>query len=263
LEQISPLLRPEQSEFIEIPTEINCITNCQGSDQSALKNTKEYDSFYTPSNGEFYSARPYTQLNDKLKEFRLLRVHPRKTCWQHYETHPGWDAGQASGLNKNQEILACEIEKTSLTRVGDNYTTLSWTPQMLVCSNQPNNMPSRRETYQGVELLQRLLLKLLGGKDEDEKLRTIAPEPTATIEYISNDEDPSIRVTATAFQSSLASFITNPWWRRYVGPLQAGFVASLILTNQVLGIPRVSLCQLHLLHVRIYHDTMARAIPTR
>ena len=296
--------------FVETPTETNQHTPCNGQFQRAQKITEEHDSFYTPANGRFYLARPYTELNQRLKEFRLLRVHPRKACWQHYRTHPSWDASHASGVDKDQGLLACEIEKTSLTRVGDNYITLSycagdphktgmilvdgipfnafanlehainrlsihwtsthpdgeplllwadqisinqsdkdersqqvqimreiyrrssetyvclsvptiedclsWTPAILACSNRKGAMPSCREVHQGVILLQHLLLRLLGERGKVAKSCGTAPKPIAVDESVSCDGEPSVEVSITTFQTSLASFITNPWWRRYV-----------------------------------------------
>lgn len=86
----------------------------------------EFDSFCTPANQRFYSAKPYIELNQKLKELRLLRVFPKKPFRQHYDKRPTWDIGHASDLPKDQEVLACEIEKTSLARIGDNYLTISY-----------------------------------------------------------------------------------------------------------------------------------------
>ena len=310
LEHDSALAGYGHTGFVETPAETNQHTPRNGQFQRAQKITEKHDSFYTPANGRFYLARPYTQLNQRLKEFRLLRVHPRKACWQHYCTNPTWDASHASGVDRDQGLLACEIEKTSLTRVGDNYITLSycagdphktgmilvdgipfnafanlehainrlsihwtsthpdgeplllwadqisinqsdkdersqqvqimreiyrrssetyvclsvptiedclsWTPAILACSNRKGAMPSCREVHQGVILLQHLLLRLLGERGKIAKSCGTAPKPIAVDESVSCDGEPSVEVSITTFQTSLASFITNPWWRRYV-----------------------------------------------
>lgn len=309
LDQDSPLLGSGHLGDIKMPR-FHHHAQDQESFQPAQKSTEEHDSFYTPANGKFYLARPYTQLKSQLKEFRLLRVHPRQPLWQHYDTNTSWNTSHASKLDKNQEILACEIEKTSLMRVGDNYTTLSycagdphktaiilvdgipfnafanlehaidrlwahwtsthpreeplllwadqisinqsdkdersqqvqimrdiyrrssetyvclsvptikdclsWTPGILACSNLKDAMPLRREADQGVKLLQHLLLELLRGGNKGAKSRAIASEPTAVVDLVPNDEESLGGVSITTFQTSLASFITNSWWRRYV-----------------------------------------------
>jgi hypothetical protein len=92
----------------------------------------EFDSFCTPANQSFYSVKPYIELNQKLKELRLLRVFPKKPLRQHYDQRSNWNLSRASGLAKDQEVLACEIEKTSLARIGNNYVTISY------CAGDPN-----------------------------------------------------------------------------------------------------------------------------
>lgn len=86
----------------------------------------EFDNFYTPANERFYNARPYTALNRNLKEIRLLRVFPKKPLGQHYKAHPKWVRNNAGELDRSKAVIACEIEKTSLTRIGDNFITLSY-----------------------------------------------------------------------------------------------------------------------------------------
>jgi hypothetical protein len=117
---------PEPVETVEQLAEDDGFTEPKIPREYTAEKDTDYDNFYTPANESFYTAQPYTRLNQKLKEFRLLRVFPKRPYWQHYETRPNWDASHASRLDRNQCLIACEIEKTSLARIGDNYATLSY-----------------------------------------------------------------------------------------------------------------------------------------
>jgi hypothetical protein len=96
-----------------------------GRSASAEKSVK-FDNFYTPANEQFYNAKPYTKLNQELKEIRLLRVSPKRSLVQQYKLRPNWNISHAGNLAKGETLIACEIEKTSLTRIADNFVTLSY-----------------------------------------------------------------------------------------------------------------------------------------
>jgi len=119
-------LQPRIVEVSEKIAEANDFVKSNVTPAFAAEKATAYDNFCTPANKKFYAAKPYTKLNQALKEFRLLRVFPRRPCWQHYESRPSWDVHHANGLDRSQPLIACEIEKTSLSRIGDNYVTLSY-----------------------------------------------------------------------------------------------------------------------------------------
>jgi hypothetical protein len=103
-------------------------------EQKALATESEsYDNFYTPSNETFYKARPYTRLDRRRREIRLLRVFPKKPAFHHYKDNPQWNIDHIKNLEANQSILACRMENTALTRVDGNYSTLSY------CAGDPKN----------------------------------------------------------------------------------------------------------------------------
>lgn len=84
------------------------------------------DNFYTPENQDFYANGPYEKLERRYQEIRLLRVYPKRACSEHYKIHPQWNSACISKLDSACDVLACEMEETSLTRISDNYVTLSY-----------------------------------------------------------------------------------------------------------------------------------------
>jgi hypothetical protein len=118
---------PQSTEF----RSVDDITESSESFHSTVSSTftdknVKFDNFYTPANEQFYNAKPYTTLNQGLKEIRLLRVSPRKSVAQQYKMRPNWNFSHARDLAKGESLIACDIVKTSLTRIADNFVTLSY-----------------------------------------------------------------------------------------------------------------------------------------
>ncbi|KAI4949400.1 hypothetical protein J4E91_005139 [Alternaria rosae] len=157
--------------------------------------------------------------------------HAIDRLWAHWtSTHPReeplllWaDQISINQSDKDERSQQVQIMRDIYRRSSETYVCLSvptikdclsWTPGILACSNLKDAMPSRREADQGVKLLQHLLLELLRGRNKGAKSRAIASEPTAVVDLVPNDEESLGGVSITTFQTSLASFITNSWWRR-------------------------------------------------
>ncbi|KAJ8131369.1 hypothetical protein O1611_g2255 [Lasiodiplodia mahajangana] len=87
---------------------------------------EDYDRFYTPENRFFYSQSPYTALDPRRCEIRVVRMFPRKPLREHYENHPDWDRSYMKDLHAETQVLACQIEKTTLTSIAGEYSTISY-----------------------------------------------------------------------------------------------------------------------------------------
>jgi hypothetical protein len=101
--------------------------------KDSVNESEGYDNFYTPSNETFYKARPYTRLDGRRREIRLLRVFPKKPASHHYKDNPQWNIDYIKKLEANQDILACRMESTALTSADGTYSTLSY------CAGDPKN----------------------------------------------------------------------------------------------------------------------------
>jgi hypothetical protein len=115
------------SNKIPLSSEASWATRKQSvGNQLNSNGTEVYDKFYTPKNQCFYSNKPYTPLNPKRQEIRLVRVFPRKSLREHFKNNEGWDRAHASDLDGGHQLLACQIEKTALARVDGQYSTISY-----------------------------------------------------------------------------------------------------------------------------------------
>ncbi|KAI0490516.1 heterokaryon incompatibility protein-domain-containing protein [Xylaria cf. heliscus] len=82
--------------------------------------------FYTPQNQFFYSQAPYTPLDSKRCQIRVIRVFPRTTVREHFRNHPEWDRNYVKELDAELQLLACQIEATALASIAGDYSTISY-----------------------------------------------------------------------------------------------------------------------------------------
>ncbi|KAJ3556428.1 hypothetical protein NPX13_g10137 [Xylaria arbuscula] len=90
-------------------------------------NTEVIKKFYTPQNESFYSSSPYQPLDPRRRQIRVIRVFPPATVHEHFNNHPQWDPSRAASLDPELEILACQIETTTLASIAGNFTAISYT----------------------------------------------------------------------------------------------------------------------------------------
>ncbi|KAI0442462.1 heterokaryon incompatibility protein-domain-containing protein [Xylaria telfairii] len=89
-------------------------------------NTEGFDKFYTPQNHFFYSQAPYTPLDSRRSQIRVIRVFPRASIQEHFRNHVEWDRSYVKELDPERQLLACQIETTALASIAGVYSTISY-----------------------------------------------------------------------------------------------------------------------------------------